>query len=142
MLLPSPLDRLPEKLGRLYANFFRWSPERKRVTLKVTEGEGSFYGTVVSGTIEKVLPSHEAAGMVDPARPPVLIRLDAPWNYENRTTKSTTWVVASPRFAGHSAYRLPMASADVNVFPGCEQGLAPEIRWEDMIAICEMKLSK
>jgi len=136
MLFGQPIDSLIEVTCRAFAKLTGWSPIGKRVALRVTEGEQGFFGTVVTGTIdrfERWVSSDQKNASLG-----ALIRLDAPWTARNR---SNTSIFAVPRFSGHSAWRLPLSSADVNVFPASEKGLE-QIAWEDMIAICEMQLKK
>jgi hypothetical protein len=140
MLLPYFFDVIPEKLGRLYAKSFNWHPEGKRILLRVAEGEAGFYGTVVSGRIIHVEDTIKGPIFPNAAGTSALIQLDSLWQYENRTTSSTSFVVAIPRFYWHGVYRLLIASADVHIFPAEGPKWPSALVWQDMIAICSMKL--
>ena len=140
MLLPYFLDVIPENLGRLCAKLFSWHPKGKRILLRVTEGEAGFYGTVVSGRIINVEDISKGPMFPIAAGPSVLIQLDSLWRYDNRTTSSTSFVVSIPRFYWHGVYRLLIASADVHIFPVDGPKWPSALAWQDMIAICSMKL--
>jgi hypothetical protein len=140
MLLPFFLDMIPEKLGSLYADLFNWRPEGKYVSLRVTEGEEGFYGTTLSGKIIRVEKLYTRATNRIDASASVIIQLDALWEYKNRTTSSTSMIVAIPRFRWHGVYRLIFSEADVYVFPVDTPEKAQAVSWENMIAVCEIKI--
>jgi hypothetical protein len=137
MLFGQPIDSLIEITCRAFAKLTGWSPIGKRVALRVTEGEQGFFGTVVTGVVDRF----ERGVFSDQENVSVgaLIRLDAPWTTRD-PSKAFAWVFAVPRFSGHSVWRLPLSSADVNVFPATEKGLDEHVAWDDMIAICDMQL--
>lgn len=137
MLFGQPIDSLIEIACRTWARFIGWSPIGKCVAIRVIEGEPGFFGTVVTGTIdrfERAISSDQNKASIG-----ALIRLDAPWTLRSGS-HAHTWVVAIPRFAGHTVWRLPLTSADVNVFPATDMGLEKHVTWENMIAICDLQL--
>lgn len=142
MLLPGFLDLIPEKVGQLLARISGWRPEGKCVILQVTEGESNFYGTNVSGRIislERVcrIPADPLNTTVS-----ILIQLDSPWHYSNRTTTVATRILVEPRFRRHGINRLLVGVMYVHVFPVINQSAPLTLNWRDMIAICDMKLKK
>ncbi|MEQ1794821.1 MAG: hypothetical protein ABL970_11570 [Nitrospira sp.] len=108
MLLPYPIDLVPEYLGRLTAKLRRWDPIGHHVLLKLDDGPQ--LGMKLRGTIRKVFDQ--------PMQPSgILIELEAPWN----TGKATgTWVFATPRFNGHGIFRLLVTwgVANLNLIEG------------------------
>jgi hypothetical protein len=141
MLLPGFLDLIPERTGKLLANLSGWHPEGKRVTLQVTEGEADFCGTVISGKIISLEHVRRIpADSTETKTTSVLIQLDSPWYYSNRTTNVANRIIAEPRFYGHSVHRLLIGTAYVHVFPVNNESSPFTLNWKDMIAICSMKL--
>lgn len=142
MLLPGFLDLIPDRVGKLLARILDWHPEGKHVILRVTEGEPNFYGTIVSGKIINI--EHMCRTPSDPLNTTIsiLIQLDSPWHYSNRTTTVATRIIVEPKFRKHSVNRLIVGSMYVFVFPVINQRTPFALSWEDMIAICDMKLTK
>lgn len=138
MILPYQLDYLPEVLGRFLSRFTQWNPIGRKVILRVTEGEQGFFGTEIFGTIVRIEATPKQAASVISSS--TLIQLDLPWKYENRKSSVSHVVLATPRFRGHGPYRLLITSCIVHVFPADESSSKGGLDWEDMIAICEMRL--
>jgi hypothetical protein len=140
MKLQVSLDRLPELLGRVYAKLTGWSPEGKQIVLQVVEGEPEMFGTVVSGTIVRVDVEHASECRSTDAGLPLLVRLNVTWEYKNRSTAGTSWVLVIPLSWGQGPYRLPIAAGQVHVFPATAEGAPTNLKWQDMIAVCELRL--
>lgn len=140
MQLPYFFDMIPEKLGRFYAELFNWRPEGKRISLRVIEGEEGFYGTTVSARIIRTEEAHNASQRANNVRLHSLLELDSLWTYPNRATSSASMVLTIPRFRWHGPYRLLFSEAVVYVFPFETPEGVRAVAWDNMIAICEMKL--
>lgn len=141
MILPFFLDRIPEKIGSLYAKLFSWSLEGKRVLLTIDEGApGLSCGSTVLGTIVRLEAVILTPSNVNDYNPPcAIIRLESGLEYKGR---GISWLVAQPRLYGHGFYRLPITSNVVQVFPVNNPEPPHILSWENMIAICTMKLAR
>ena len=131
------------RLGCALAALTHWTPEGQPVSLEVTEGEQGFYRSTVSGTIiQGVSTQHRPSG--PPGKPigaGMLIRLEKPWRYANRTTSETEYVIVEPRFVGARFCQMVLMPVTVHVFPS--PGSAPySTVWSDMIAICDLRRSR
>ena len=139
MLLPYPFDSWVETVGRAVGFLTGWHPEGRRVKLVVTEsGDSSLWGRVLRGRIAAVI---EVSTTVGPqgrtiaVGPYVTVVLDEPLLFRDQATHS---IVTVPRFWGHGPYRMLITCSEVNIHPIRGAARPSEIRWEDMIAICEM----
>jgi hypothetical protein len=103
MLLPHPIDLVPEYLGRVVAKVRQWDPIGHRVSLKVDDGPQ--LGMKLKGTIRKVVEQPIQ-------RSGILVELDEQWNTGQNTG---SWVFVTPRFSGHGIFRLLLTWGVVNV---------------------------
>jgi hypothetical protein len=128
MLLPHPIDLVPEYLGRLTAKFRRWDPIGHRVVLKVDDGPQ--LGMKLKGTIRKVVDQPmQTSG--------ILIELDEPWNTGQNIG---AWVFATPRFSGHGIFRLLLTWGVVNVNLLEEPTVPSNLPYERFVAIALLSL--
>ena len=122
------------------AALIHWAPEGQPASLKVTEGEEALYGSIVSGRIiGRISTEHRPPG--PPGRSigeGLLIHLEEPWHYANRTTSETEYVIVEARFSGGRFCQILAAPLAVHVFPS--SGAPPFVTtWSDMIAICDLR---
>lgn len=105
-MLPYFLDWIPRWLGLLYARAVAWRPEGKRVELVVDEtADPELFHTVLLGTV--------VSTGIERGRPgEIVIQLDRGILQAGRLLERLT---ATPRFAGHDSYRLPVTWAAVNL---------------------------
>ena len=145
MLLAHPLDLLPTVIGKVFAHLRGWQPVGKRVRLAFTESsDPALTETEATGTIENAIPQILTMGPGGSTRVDeisLVISLDRPLVHASRPVSR---IVAVPRFAGHGPYRLPVTWSAVNVHPLSASDPEPPtaVRYEDMIAICLMKLDR
>ena len=128
------------RLGCALAVLTHWTPEGQPVSLAVTEGERGFYGSMVSGTmLHRISTEHRPSGPPgNPIGEGMLIRLDRPWRYANRTTSETEYVIVETRFVGTRFCQIVLMPVTVHVFPS--SGSPPYVTaWRDMIAICDLR---
>lgn len=133
-MLPKILTQLTLAFGSLtetllvfYARLVGWNPAGCSISLTVTEGEPEIYGVTVTGVIRLV-------------NNVVVIELNKPWHYPNRTTSVTDLVLVQPRFTQHSVYRLLLGSWHCNVYAVVDINKPTVATDANGIAICVARL--
>lgn len=142
MILPFWLDLIPEQFGILYARLTRWHPEGQVVELAVDESDDpSLQKKVFRGTVLQVgdvmsTPNSEHANHVSSQC--AVIKLGVPLR---RNDQDILFVLVQPRFFGHGFYRLPITWNVVHLYPLDNPKLPDSAPWQNMIAICSMRLA-
>ena len=124
-MLAGLIDRAVENLGRARARATGWQPEGQRVRLTMTEGMPGVFGSSRSGRIDRIVP------------PAIIVSLERAW--PELAPAACSRLRLTPRYAGHSVWRLLLLASYVNVF--CDDdGAAPDAARP--IAICRMELDR
>lgn len=116
MILPYPLDVLPELVGRAKAHATGWTVQGQRVEVSFDPSDdsrvaGTYFG-LVSSLVERIVTIGPKGASISEG-PFVLVTLDQPILLEQRTVHS---VLAMNRYVGHKPWRLAIASCMVNLY--------------------------
>jgi hypothetical protein len=92
------------------------------------------------GVIHSTVEEHLAFGLEQPTRQRglyAIVHLDSPLSASGGDVR---WLLAAPRHVGYGLDSLCLTSIAVNVIFIEGPDLLHESRWEDLAAICSMKL--
>jgi hypothetical protein len=135
--------KIVEQLCRFFCGLVGWQLPGKSILLEIDDTDDpALFGLVVRGTIYAVVRDIVSTGPGGSSRsdnPDAIIRLDSPLNFKNQETE---WLVARPRHIGFSLDRLYLTSIAVYIHALDGPNPPAELAWDDIIAICSMKLTK
>lgn len=114
IILPYPIDYLPQYLGGVFAKLTSWSPVGTRVSIGLVPPPDSLVGGQKLGTIIRVFKGGKSGTSSSLIRDPIItISLDTPFRLDGRDVKE---LVASSRYAGHALPRLLVCSCIMNFY--------------------------
>jgi hypothetical protein len=135
--------RIVEQFCRFFCNLVGWQLPGKTVLLRIDDtNHHALFGIVIKGTICDVISGIMMTGPGGSNwsdNPLAIIHLDSSLNLNERDIE---WLIAVPRHKGRGLYRLCMTW--IAVYIHVLEGPIPphEISWNDISAICSMKLAK
>jgi hypothetical protein len=131
-----------EQLCRFFCGLVGWQLPGKSVLLRIDDTDDPvLFGFVIKGTIHAVIQGVLSTGPGGSSRsnnPDAIIQLDSPLNFRNQQTE---WLIARPRHIGFSLDRLCLTSIAVYIHALDGPNPPEEVVWDDIIAICSMKLT-
>jgi hypothetical protein len=133
--------KIVEQLCRFFCGLVRWQLPGKSILLRIDDTDDpTLFGLVVRGTIYAVVRDIVSIGPGGSSRsdnPDAIIRLDSPLNFKSQETE---WLIARPRHVGFSLDCLCLMSIAVYIHALDGPNPPGQLVWDDIIAICSMKL--
>lgn len=116
MILPYPLDLLPEFLGRAKVRLTNWSVQGQRVRIYFDPPDDSLISGDYVGFIDHLVDRIATVGphgKSDSDGPFAILRLEQPILVGQRNVH---FLIAMSKYAGHKPWRLAVAACVVNFY--------------------------
>ena len=139
MILPYPLDLIPEWLGVALQKFLQWRPEGTRVEIEFEGADDSLIHGVYRGTIETIartVVTRGPYGVSESIGPFPIIKLDEPLLFRH---KPVSYLIALNRYLGHGLPRILVAAATVNVHPVDDPRDMTDVLYETRIGSANLR---